>query len=109
MTIDSLGLYNDYDHICDDLQQEFERVSSQPISREEEGSVLYFVLRHAEGQDHDEVLSLGKLKTLEYRLFRKMREKLRSYASYTTRLTSEALIDRYFREARDLIRDPSSK
>jgi len=42
------------------------------------------VLRHREDEGRDQVISLGKLKTLEYRLFRKMREKLRSYANYTS-------------------------
>lgn len=41
-------MYNDYDHLCDDLQAEFERVSGLSISDEEEGSVLYFILRHKE-------------------------------------------------------------
>ena len=42
--------------------------------------MLYFIKRPAEGTEGPtEVLSLCKLKTLEYRLFRKMREKLRNY------------------------------
>jgi hypothetical protein len=45
--IDSMGLYNDYDHLCDDLQAEFERVSGLSIREEEEGAVIYFVLRHS--------------------------------------------------------------
>lgn len=79
VNVDSMGLYNDYDHLCDDLQREFETVSGLSIREEEEGAVLYFVLRHSEDSSKDQVLSLGKFKTLEYRLFRKMREKLRNY------------------------------
>jgi len=41
--------------------------------------VLYFVKKSADGARELEVLSLAKLKTLEYRLFRKMREKLRYF------------------------------
>lgn len=40
--------------------------------------MLYFIKK---GSDRDHVLSLAKLKTLEYRLFRKMREKLRGFYS----------------------------
>lgn len=47
------------------------------MGKEEEGAVLYLVKRDAAFPALDEVLSLCKLKTLEYRLFRKMREKLR--------------------------------
>ena len=44
---------------------------------------MYFIKRPAPeaatSEDSSEVLSLCKLKTLEYRLFRKMREKLRNF------------------------------
>jgi hypothetical protein len=40
---------------------------------------LYFVKRNKQDPEESEVLSLCKLKTLEYRLFRKMREKLRNF------------------------------
>jgi hypothetical protein len=40
---ESMGLYNDYDHMCDDLQAEFERTSGLSIKEEEEGTVIYFV------------------------------------------------------------------
>lgn len=51
--INSMGLYNDYDHMCDDLQTEFERVSGLSIREEEEGMVLYFIVRHREDAAHD--------------------------------------------------------
>jgi len=41
--------------------------------------VLYLIKRDVNNSANDRVLSLCKLKTLEYRLFRKMREKLRGY------------------------------
>jgi hypothetical protein len=107
--INSMGLYNDYDHMCDDLQSEFERVSGLSIRDEEEGMVIYFVLRHKEDSQLDEVLSLGKLKTLEYRLFRKMREKLRDFASYSTNATTDVLIERFIKQSKELCRDPSGK
>lgn len=50
-------------------------VGNSPISKQEEGSVIYFVswsLNKAE----DEVLSLAKLKTIEYWIYWKLREKL---------------------------------
>lgn len=48
VTLESMGLYNDYDHLLDDLQSEFDKVSSLSIRDEEEGAVIYFVLRHSE-------------------------------------------------------------
>lgn len=56
----------------------FQDVSKSEIAKEEEGNVLYIVSKGENGAS-DKVLSLAKLKTLEYRLFRKMREKLRNF------------------------------
>lgn len=65
--------------MCDDLERVYCKTAQSTIAEEEEGSVLYMVKRHREEPKNDEILSLSKLKTLEYRLFRKMREKLRNY------------------------------
>ena len=66
------------------------------------------MLRHREDEGRDQVISLGKLKTLEYRLFRKMREKLRNYANYTSNLTSDTLVERFIKEAKELCKDKNS-
>ena len=82
-------------------------MAKSEIAEEEEGNVLYFIKRPAEGQDGPSVvLSLCKLKTLEYRLFRKMREKLRNfYVRPVAEQTDEkerAVIKRFISEAREL-------
>jgi len=77
-------------------------VARATIREAEEGAVLYFVKRDKEDPKKDQVLSLCKLKTLEYRLFRKMREKLRNYANFTSKLFSDQLIEKFIREAKDL-------
>jgi len=65
--------------MCDVLCQVFKDVAKSEIAKDEEGNVLYFVSKSNKPTQSDRVLSLAKLKTLEYRLFRKMREKLRNY------------------------------
>lgn len=70
--------------MCDALCRVFKDVAKSEIAEEEEGNVLYFIKRPnpdaaSETQIKSEVMSLCKLKTLEYRLFRKMREKLRHF------------------------------
>lgn len=57
----------------------------------EEGGVLYLVQRDRELQELDQVLALTKLKTLEYRLFRKMREKLRNLVKGITNTESHKM------------------
>jgi len=68
--------------------------------------VLYFVKKDSKNQT-TKVLSLAKLKTLEYRLFRKMREKLRNY--YTADKVAGAdkkpvgeIVKRFRSEAKEL-------
>lgn len=55
----------------------YKEVSEASIHSEEEGAVLYFVADYNE--PNERILSLGKLKTLEYRVLRKLREKLRNF------------------------------
>ena len=59
----------------------FKNVAKSPIADDEEGNVIYFIEKEKNSEDltNQKTLSLAKLKTLEYRLFRKMREKLRGF------------------------------
>jgi len=61
----------DFVDILAELSKE---VSENTIEEDQEGSVLYF---EGKFDDKVEILSLCKLKTLEYRLYRKLREKLK--------------------------------
>ena len=93
--------------MCDSLCRVFKDVAKSEIAEEEEGNVLYFVNRPAkEGEEGSEILSLCKLKTLEYRLFRKMREKLRNfYARPIDERTADRIATiskRFISEAKEL-------
>jgi hypothetical protein len=74
--IQDLGTFTNFGAFCDQMETTFKEVAKSPIAQDEEGNVLYF-----EDKTKGKVLSLAKLKTLEYRLFRKMREKLRGFYS----------------------------
>lgn len=104
MHIRSLGHFDDYDKMCDVLCSTFKEVARSEIATDEEGNVLYFIKRDKQGK-HDSILSLCKLKTLEYRLFRKMREKLRNF--YVPDRKSDApaseIAKRFMREAKELL------
>jgi ATP-dependent RNA circularization protein (DNA/RNA ligase family) len=84
----SLGVYSDFPTLCDSLCKVFKDVAKSEIAKDEEGNVLYFIERKPSGES--KVLSLAKLKTLEYRLFRKMREKLRGYYAQERKKGEEA-------------------
>jgi len=78
--IKSLGTFDNYGVLCDQLEQTFKDVAKSSIAQDEEGNVLYFIKKDKD-TGKETTLSLAKLKTLEYRLFRKMREKLRGFYS----------------------------
>jgi hypothetical protein len=61
------------------LSNVFTEVGSGPLATQEEGAVVYLVSRNKETGHEEKVLSLSKLKTFEYRILRKLREKLRSF------------------------------
>lgn len=68
--------FKDWKSFNNGLKKIFTDVAISDIETEEEGSVLYFVKKDVNGTQ--ETLSLSKLKTMEYRVYRKLREKLRS-------------------------------
>ena len=71
------GTFTNYNDFCDKLEILYKEVAEASIHSEEEGSVLYFVSNFE--NENEKVISLCKLKTLEYRVFRKLREKLRNF------------------------------
>lgn len=92
-----IGVYSDYKSLCESLENLHHRIAESSIIDEEEGSVLYFTAFKAseinltieiDKNDNsantvrisdEEVVSLGKLKTYEYKLYRKLREKLSNH------------------------------
>lgn len=77
-------------------------MAKSKIADDEEGSVIYLIGRDLSNPNNDKVLSLSKLKTLEYRLFRKMREKLKNYYR-DKKGDSNNLVNRFRKESKDLV------
>lgn len=75
------GSFNTVESFNQKLKQIYDDVASSDIEGEQEGSVLYFVKKTKSVPEQERTLSLSKLKTLEYRIFRKLREKLKNYVS----------------------------
>ena len=74
-----------FDELCEKLKGLYVRIAESSIIDEEEGSVIYLSRTRARYQnsdikfrDTDKVLSLCKLKTWEYRVYRKLREKIKN-------------------------------
>lgn len=75
------GIYSNIDDMRKCLLQEYINISESKIDIEEEGVVVYLVRRGKSHDEHDHGVSLCKLKTLEYRLYRKLREGLKNLIS----------------------------
>lgn len=75
------------------------KVCSAPVKEMGEGAVLYFEEINSETNER-RILALGKLKTLEYRFFRKIREKTANYLD--GRSTRQKLLKKYLNELKQL-------
>ena len=99
------GTFSTYDDFCDRVGELFKEVAEMRISEAEEGAVLYFVMNLG-NQESERMLSMCKLKTLEYRVFRKLREKLRNFveASHSGKgnANAESKMDQFIKETNEL-------
>lgn len=59
------------------LTQIFQEISNKTIEEGGEGCVLYFQEEDLDKPEKSKMISLGKIKTLEYRIYRKLREKIK--------------------------------
>ena len=68
-----IGIYKTKIELFEGIQKIYKSIAEKSILYEEEGDVLYFV------NDTDKkVISLCKIKTLEYKIYRKLREKIKN-------------------------------
>lgn len=131
--VDNFGTYRRIDELYAALDELFTRVAQQSIEDGEEGSVLYFVRSDPEVHplvleaeaayfsgrpievpyeelkfacSNSQVLTLAKLKTLEYRVWRKLREKLKNFAAQQEKSGSASItLDKFKKETNQLIGD----
>ena len=68
-----IGTYKNKNELFEGIQKVYKSIAEKSILYEEEGDVLYFA------NDTDKkVISLCKVKTLEYKIYRKLREKIKN-------------------------------
>lgn len=113
VSIESIGIFKDWTDLSRSLESLYRRISESSIVDEEEGSVIYLSscksMRESvednekKEEDEEEVLSLCKLKTLEYRVYRKLREKLTNHIIRNK--DDRFKINQFFDEVRNLISD----
>jgi hypothetical protein len=129
--VEKFGTFRRLDELYGAIDELFSRVATQSIEDGEEGSVLYFtrdtpdvhpLVLEAEAVffsggkievpyddlrlacEHSEVVSLAKLKTLEYRVWRKLREKLKNFAAAQEKSKSASMtLEKFKKETKELI------
>lgn len=67
----------DFEEFSSILHKIYMQVGHSSVEEQGEGSVLYFVSQTPD--QNFQTLSLCKLKTIEYRLYRKLREKIKNF------------------------------
>ncbi|CAI2365322.1 unnamed protein product [Moneuplotes crassus] len=109
--VETIGTFDCIDSLSEALMHEYDNVAAGSIQNEEEGAVIYMVSR---GIKDEQVISLCKLKSIEYRIFRKLREKLRNFwkkhenaPGWTPALKEQydQTYDKFVKECKDLIKD----
>jgi len=103
----NLGTFDNWNSLNQTLKTAYKNVAKASIESEEEGSVIYLVEIDEKGIN--QTLSLSKLKTLEYRIYRKLREKLRGFISQKGNKYRpwKEFMDRFKTETYQLCRDNS--
>ena len=108
-----IGSYNRIEDVFITLRKLYIRIAESSIIDEEEGSVVYLCRSKAKEKDFndkdrkksDKVLSLCKLKTLEYRIYRKLREKIKNHLGDENNNyeNSRRKISQFFEEVRVML------
>ena len=68
-----VGIYKNKNELFEGIHKVYKLIAEKSILYEEEGDVLYFV-----NNIDKKVISLCKVKTLEYKIYRKLREKIKN-------------------------------
>jgi len=107
VSMKEIGEFDNFNDLKTCLKIVFSSVAQSSIEDDGEGSVLYFAEKNGE---KEKVLSLCKLKTLEYSIFRKLREKLKTlnsqnYSVHFKKDKLEFLFQRFKKETGILCQD----
>ena len=106
-----IGIADSFDELCVKLRNLYVKIAESSIIDEEEGSVVYLSRTYASQfnsdksyREEDKILSLFKLKTWEYRVYRKLREKIKNnLLDQNFYADSRRKISQFFEELRTML------
>ena len=91
-----IGPFNDINSFQKAIREVYLYVLKSPVETEGEGSVLY--ISAIDSNDKEKIVSVCKLKTLEYRIFRKIREKLKVIVKEKSKLLDNLDITKNYKK-----------
>lgn len=77
--ITQVGNYESQEDLKKSMLDLYFKVTTGPIRNYEEGVIMMLVLRNPSCPSEDRVLSWSKIKTIEYKIFKKVKDKLKNY------------------------------
>lgn len=77
--ITQVGLFNTQEILEKSMLKLYHKVTTGPIYEYEEGVIMMLVHRNPAAPEEDRVLSWSKIKTIEYKVFKKVKDKLKNY------------------------------
>jgi hypothetical protein len=97
-------IFQNFDELNKYMQDVYIKILNQDVENGGEGSVAYF---NSIDQDtkEEKVISMGKLKTFEYRFLRKLREKIRNLFSKKSKntLSVKEILKKIERESKEIL------
>lgn len=97
-----MGIFSKMEDFHEKIKEIFVNISELTIEEGGEGTVLYFVGLNEKNEESN-VISLCKIKTLEYFVYRKIREKLKKFVQDNSK--KETLLRKFGKEIEELVGD----
>ena len=98
--------FNSYNELKNYLDKQYDEVMLRTVDNGGEGCVVYFVENSENGNER--ILGLAKLKTFEYRMYRKLREKSKGISMEHVP-SKEVLMSKIRKESLDILEGNESK
>lgn len=99
------GPFSEYDEVCDSLLHIYEEVASSTLAGSEEGAVVYFVQK-AESKTHpDCVISVAKVKSVQYQSLKLIHSTLATALTDELETKFDALFTKFIKDLRLLQRN----
>ena len=100
-------IFNNYEEMIAGINKKYDEVLVKNVEEGGEGDVVYF--SEVDDEGNERVLSMAKLKTFEYRFYRKLREKSKHIRNKKHKMEAQEGFSRTKKECLELLEGQESK